>query len=55
MKCPKCGMRLEEIALDDVRVDRCFSCEDLWLDKGDLELIRQEDAGFMGRVLEIFY
>jgi hypothetical protein len=55
MKCPKCGMQLEEIALGGVRVDKCFSCEGLWLDKGELELIRQEDTGFMGRVLEIFY
>jgi regulator of replication initiation timing len=50
MKCPKCGMQLEEIAFGDVRVDKCFSCDGLWLDKGELELIRQKEGGFMGRM-----
>jgi hypothetical protein len=54
MKCPKCGMQLEEIALGDVRVDKCFSCDGLWLDKGELDLIREKDGGFMGRLLSVF-
>ena len=54
MKCPKCGMQLEEIAFGDVRVDKCFSCEGLWLDKGELEVIRQKEGGFMGRMLSVF-
>ena len=35
MKCPKCGMQLEEISLGDVRVDKCFHCQGLWLDAGE--------------------
>ena len=31
MKCPKCGMQLEEIYFGDVRVDKCFSCRGVWL------------------------
>ena len=54
MKCPKCGMQLEEITFGDVRVDKCFSCEGLWLDKGELDLIRQKDGGFMERLLSVF-
>ena len=54
MKCPKCGMQLEEIAFGDVRVDKCFSCDGLWLDKGELDLIRQKEGGFMGRMLRVF-
>jgi Zn-finger nucleic acid-binding protein len=54
MKCPKCGMQLEEIPLDDVRVDKCLSCEGLWLDKGELEVIRQEDGGFIGTIVSVF-
>ena len=53
MKCPKCGMQLDEIAFGDVRVDKCFSCEGLWLDKGELDLIRQKEGGFMGRLLRV--
>ena len=54
MKCPKCGMQLEEIAFGDVRVDKCFSCDGLWLDRGELDLIREKDGGFMGRLLVVF-
>jgi hypothetical protein len=54
MKCPKCGMQLDEVAFGDVRVDKCFSCEGLWLDKGELEVIRQKEGGFMGRMLSVF-
>ena len=54
MKCPKCGMQLEEIAFGDVRIDKCFSCDGLWLDKGELDLIREREAGFMGRMLSVF-
>ena len=54
MKCPKCGMQLEEIAFGDVLVDKCFSCEGLWLDKGELEVIRQKEGGFIGRMLSVF-
>ena len=54
MKCPKCGMQLEEIGFGDVRVDKCFNCEGLWLDKGELERIQTKEAGFMGRLLNVF-
>lgn len=54
MKCPKCGMQLDEIAFGDVRVDKCFSCEGLWLDKGELEVIRQKEGGFMAKMLGAF-
>jgi hypothetical protein len=54
MKCPKCGMQMEEIAFGDVRVDKCFSCDGLWLDKGELDLIREKESGFMGRLLSMF-
>ena len=54
MRCPKCGMQLEEIAFGDVRVDKCFSCEGIWLDKGEMETIQQKEPGFMGRLLNVF-
>jgi uncharacterized protein len=54
MKCPKCGMHLEEIAVGDVKIDKCFHCEGMWLDKGELERIQAKDAGFLGKILRIF-
>ena len=54
MKCPKCGMQLEEISLGDVRVDKCFHCQGLWLDAGELERITTKEPGFMERLLHVF-
>jgi uncharacterized protein len=54
MKCPKCGMQLQEIAFGNVRVDKCFNCEGLWLDNGELEKITRKDSGFMGSLLNVF-
>ena len=54
MKCPKCGMQLEEIAFGDVHVDKCFNCEGMWLDKGELERIQTKEPGFVGKLLGVF-
>lgn len=54
MKCPKCGMQLEEIAFGDGHVDKCFGCEGIWLDKGELEIIRKKEAGFVVTLLNVF-
>jgi uncharacterized protein len=51
MKCPKCGMHLEEIAFGDVKVDKCFSCEGMWLDAGELELLQKKEPGFISRLV----
>jgi hypothetical protein len=54
MKCPKCGNQLEEISFGDVRVDKCFHCEGMWLDKGELERLQTKEPGFAGKLLGIF-
>ena len=54
MKCPKCGMQLEEISFGDVHVDKCFSCEGMWLDHGELDRLSKKDAGFLDRLFELF-
>jgi hypothetical protein len=57
MRCPKCGMELKEIALKGVQVDRCFGCNGLWLDEGELEKLGKGHEGadtVMGAVLRIF-
>jgi len=54
MKCPKCGMDLEEITFSEVRVDKCFSCGGLWLDAGELDHILEKEAGFLRRLRNIF-
>ena len=54
MKCPKCGMQLEEIAFSDVRIDKCFNCEGLWLDRGELDLLKTKGTGVIATLFNIF-
>ena len=54
MKCPKCGMQLEEIPFGDVRIDKCFNCEGMWFDNGELERIQTKEPGFVGRLFDVF-
>jgi len=52
MRCPKCGGRLQQARLHDVRVETCPSCSGVWLDKSELdELGRREDDGWIARWL----
>jgi len=54
MRCPKCGMELHEIELRSVKIDKCFSCEGMWLDAGELETLTQMDKKVSDKVLGIF-
>lgn len=54
MKCPKCGMQLEQIAFGGVQVEKCFNCEGMWLDKGEIENIETKEPSFAGRLLSVF-
>ena len=54
MRCPKCGMELQEIELRSVKVDKCFNCEGIWLDAGELETLSQMEKKVSDKVLGIF-
>ncbi len=54
MKCPKCGMPLEEVAFGNVHIDKCFNCEGVWLDKGEIDAIEKREAGFAAKLLDVF-
>jgi uncharacterized protein len=41
MKCPKCGADLREVEQQSVKVDICPECQGMWLDAGEMELLRQ--------------
>ena len=45
MKCPKCGTDLNEITLQNVKIDKCLGCEGVFLDKGELEQLIQKPEG----------
>ena len=39
MKCPKCGMSLNEIEYKEGKIDKCTACDGVWLAAGDLETL----------------
>ena len=41
MKCPKDGADLREQEIGNVKVDVCAECGGMWLDAGELDLLRQ--------------
>ena len=45
MRCPKCRSDMELLDVDGVQVDRCLSCQGLWFDDGELELLRDSKIG----------
>ncbi len=50
MKCPKCGMELIEVDYKRIKIDKCSSCDGVWLDAGELEAVQTLEKGFLGRI-----
>ncbi len=56
MRCPKCGMALEEIEYRGVKVDTCLGCGGMFLDKGEVEkIIATEDRGILARLGSLLF
>ena len=54
MRCPKCGMELSEIDYKAIRIDKCFQCEGIWLDAGELEAISKLDKSALDKLFSFF-
>ncbi len=53
VNCPKCPGKLEIYKFMDFVLDRCESCEGLWLDKGELKgILRKAARGPLGTFLD---
>lgn len=53
LSCPKCTGKLESYRFMEFVLDRCGSCEGIWLDKGELEGIwRRAARGPLGAFLD---
>jgi len=51
--CPKCQGKLESYKFMIFVLDRCESCEGIWLDKGELEgILRSAARGPLGAFFE---
>ena len=54
MKCPKCGMDLETVKYREVPIDKCYSCNGMWLDEGELEQLARKGSDVLSRIASIF-
>ncbi len=53
--CPKCGLEMHEIDFRGVKVDICFPCGGIYLDRQDIEhLEREKRPGVMSSILNWF-
>lgn len=54
MKCPKCGMELIEIKYQGIEVDKCWACEGVWLDAGELGAISKFEKTGLDKLFSVF-
>lgn len=54
MKCPKCGMDLITIDYKGVKIDKCSSCEGIWLDAGELEAVTKLEKAGLDKFFSVF-
>ena len=56
MKCPKCGLELEEVEHLGIKVDRCNNCSGIFFDKGEIDILlqSQEPKGFLMGFRKVF-
>jgi len=56
MRCPKCGMELNEVELYGVMVDACFSCGGSFFDKGEVEKILEAvDTSILRKIRGVLF
>lgn len=54
MHCPKCGMQMSTIKINEVEIDKCFACGGLYFDDGELEKVTQRASQFFKTVGDVF-
>ena len=53
LSCPKCAGKLDSYTFMEFVLDRCGSCEGIWLDKGELQgILRRAARGPLGAFLD---
>jgi hypothetical protein len=54
MHCPKCGMGMKTIKINEVEIDKCFACGGLYFDEGELEKVSGRADSFFKQVGDVF-
>ncbi len=55
MKCPRDGTELQAVRVLDVDLDKCSKCEGLWLDRGEVDRLRDSKIAEVEAALEKKY
>ena len=54
--CPKCSGKFVKYTIQGLVVERCESCEGIWLNQGELdEILRRQAAGPFGAFIERYF
>jgi hypothetical protein len=54
MRCPKCGMELIEISYKQLKIDKCSSCDGIWLDAGEFEQVTELEKSSLDKFFKVF-
>ena len=54
MKCPKCGMELIEMEYKKLKIDKCSSCQGIWLDAGEFETVTELEKSALDKFFRVF-
>jgi Zn-finger nucleic acid-binding protein len=54
LRCPKCGMELIEIDFKGIKVDKCFECEGIWFDAGEVEALSKLEKTGLDKLFSVF-
>ena len=56
MRCPKCGLELNEVDYRGVKVDTCFHCGGMYLDHGEIDkILESPEPGMLGRMTSYLF
>ena len=55
MKCPRDGSELSKVELLNIELDKCHKCDGIWLDRGELESIRDSKVSDIEEAIERKY
>ncbi|HSB73630.1 MAG TPA: zf-TFIIB domain-containing protein [Candidatus Methylomirabilis sp.] len=53
-RCPRCGASLIAVWYRGVELDKCSTCQGVWLDCGELDQVVEEEKGFLRGLKRIF-
>jgi len=55
MKCPRDGTELARVNILGIELDKCHKCDGIWLDRGELERLRDSKVEDLEEVIEKKY